>query len=136
MEQAVLEQVEVLIRIGRTVDQAAAQLQRAGIDQSLIERAIEFRRELAKVQREQTFEGGALLDPELVGAPWYTGTSENDVFWPKLERTLRSDPSWSPAVGSIDVASHDIVGLLQDPHSPAIKTRGLVIGHVQSGKTA
>jgi hypothetical protein len=136
MEEAILEQLEVLVRLGRPVDQAAQQLRRMGIHDELIARAVEFRAELAKVQREQTLNAGALWDPEMVGPPWYTGRTGNDLFWPKLEELLLADPSWAGAVDSLDNASHDIVGLLQDPHSPRINTRGLVIGHVQSGKTA
>ena len=59
-----------------------------------------------------------------------------DVFWPQLKANLEADPSWVAAVPSLDEASTDIVGLLADPHSPTIRTRGLVLGFVQSGKTA
>src|SRR4051794_32194028 len=116
MEQTILEQLEMLIRMGRSAEYAAEQLQKMGVDAGLIARAVGFREELALIQREQTIDSGALFDPEVVGAPWYTGTSELDVFWPKLEQALRGDPAWSAAVPSIDAASHDIVGLLQDPH--------------------
>lgn len=135
-EKAVLEQLETLIRLGRSMHAAAEQLARMGIAPSVIAKVVEFRTELAKVQREHTLDEAALFDPEMVGAPWYTGRNANDVFWPKLETTLLADPAWSGAVPSLDTASHDIVGLLQDPHSRLINSRGLVIGHVQSGKTA
>ena len=58
------------------------------------------------------------------------------MFWPDLQANLEADPSWVDAVPSLDEASTDIVGLLADPHSPSIRTRGLVLGFVQSGKTA
>lgn len=136
MEQAVLEQLEMLIRLGRPVQGAAEQLARMGIDELLIARVVEFRTQLAKVQREHTLDEAALFDPEMVGAAWYTGRNPNDVFWPKLEATLLADPGWARAVPSLDAASQDVVGLLQDPHARLINSRGLVIGHVQSGKTA
>lgn len=136
-EQAVLIQLETLVRLGRPVSEAASQLGRMGIASQLVDRVVEFRNELATIQREHKLDHeAALFDPEMVDAPWYTGRNENDVFWPRLETTLMADPGWAAAVTSLDEATHDIVGLLQDPHSPIINTRGLVIGYVQSGKTA
>src|SRR4029078_4930251 len=54
----------------------------------------------------------------------------------KLKATLEADPGWVRAVPALDISSTDVVGLLADPHSSSIRTRGLVLGHVQSGKTA
>jgi hypothetical protein len=136
ISRAVLEQLETLIRLGRSVADAAAQLERMGIDADLIYLVVQFRRQLAASQRSRTVDEGALFDPELVGTAWYTGTNSNDVFWPRLKSTLLADPRWADAVRGLDQASHEIVSLLADPHSPQIRTRGLVMGHVQSGKTA
>lgn len=137
MEQAVLEQLEMLLRQNRSVDDAVGQLARMGIDTSLLSRIVTYRTDLASAQRSRIVtDGRALFDPELVGAPWYTGSSENDVFWPRLRDTLMTSEGWAGAVPSLDESSHDIVSLLQNPHLPQINTRGLVVGHVQSGKTA
>jgi hypothetical protein len=135
-EHAVLGQIEALIRQGRSEDEAAKTLRviLAG-ENELIERVVEFRHEIAE-QRRTIAENNALFDPEDGGGAWYTGPSPMDVFWPDLEAGLLADPSWVDAVPSLDEASTDIVGLLADPHSPSIRTRGLVLGFVQSGKTA
>lgn len=135
-EHAVLGQIESLIRQGRSETEAANTLRviLAGDDQ-LIDRVVEFRRQIAE-QRRTIAGNNAIFDPEDEGAAWYGGPSPMDVFWPDLKASLLADPSWTDAVPSLDEASTDIVGLLADPHSPSIRTRGLVLGFVQSGKTA
>src|ERR1700735_2465689 len=55
---------------------------------------------------------------------------------PFVKAPLWPDPSWEAAVPSLDGTSTNVVGLLDDPHSPKIDTRGLVLGYVPSGKTA
>lgn len=134
-ERAALDQIEMLIRQGRAEDDAADTLRVLLNDDALVDRVLSFRREIAESRR--TLVGDrALFDPEEESEPWYTGPSEHDVFWPTLKAALESDPSWVDAVPSLDTASTDIVGLLTDPHSETIRTRGLVLGFVQSGKTA
>ncbi len=69
---------------------------------------------------------------------WYTGPRDGDRFWPALEKTLRSGPRpWSDeAVRSLDESSTRVVGLLDHPSSDKFRSMGLVLGYVQSGKTA
>ncbi|MFI7596623.1 Z1 domain-containing protein [Actinoplanes sp. NPDC049681] len=69
---------------------------------------------------------------------WYTGPREGDRFWPSLERTLRSGPRpWSDqAIGALDDSSTKVVGLLDHPERETFRSIGLVLGYVQSGKTA
>ncbi len=65
----------------------------------------------------------------------------DDIDWTytnAYEEFLRED-GWPPAmVGSLSDVTGRILGLLQDPRSEGTtwSRRGLVIGHVQSGKTA
>lgn len=131
-----LEQLELLIRQGRSEAQAAATL---GVilpgQDELLARVVAFRHEIAEQRRTMAW-NNAIFDPEDDGGPWYGGPTSMDVFWPKLKANLEADPSWIEAVPSLNEASTDIVGLLADPHSPTIRTRGLVLGFVQSGKTA
>ena len=106
------------------------------MSRELLERVLTARRVIAEQMRSIAWDDGGLFDPQDSGPPWYLGPGEHDVFWPKLRTTLEGDPGWASAVESIDQSSTDIVGLLADPHTKIIKTRGLVVGHVQSGKTA
>lgn len=69
---------------------------------------------------------------------WYTGPIE-DGIWSKLKAYYLSPTgkNW-PAddIRSIDTASSEVVSLLDAPRRDRFSTRGLVVGYVQSGKTA
>lgn len=67
--------------------------------------------------------------------PWYTGPAEDDVTWPAYRAHLESRLP-DHAVSSIDGSTSKILALMQPPGLGEISTRGLVLGHVQSGKTA
>ena len=68
---------------------------------------------------------------------WYRGPQVGDVFWPALQTYLLSDKGWDDlTVQSIDDASTKVVAHLDYPHLPEFSTKGLVLGYVQSGKTA
>jgi hypothetical protein len=136
-ERRVLENFELLLRQNKTEDQAAGQLVGMGIDSRLVDRVLDARHDIAEGIRNRSMsEGNLSFDPELIGSAWYAGTSDLDIYWPTLENALTLDAGWAAAVPSLDTSSHDIVGMLHDPHQPLISTRGLVVGHVQSGKTA
>lgn len=58
-------------------------------------------------------------------------------FWPTLRQHLLTRRGWSQtAVRSLDDASDQVLGRLALPEAPSFDVRGLVIGFVQSGKTA
>lgn len=134
-EQATLNTLEMFIRNGLNLKAAAQRLLDMGLDPSHVSRVADIRSELAE-KRRFLAQDRALSDLEDAPRAWYTGPSEDDVFWPSLKELMQDDPKWAPAVDSLDSSSTDIVSLLADPHSPEIRTRGLVVGHVQSGKTA
>ncbi len=71
---------------------------------------------------------------------WYFGPRESDLHWPAVKSYLLNEKKWpEPDVASIDDASNEVVSLLENPRDPAkpqFSCRGLVVGHVQSGKTA
>lgn len=60
------------------------------------------------------------------------------VYWPRLRQHLLESKGWSqPAVRSIDDATDRILGALEAPSgNREFDRRGLVVGYVQSGKTA
>jgi hypothetical protein len=68
-------------------------------------------------------------------AGWYTGPEEGDEFWPRLREKLESS-GMREVVDEIDTASTKVVAHLADPHIRNLKKLGLVVGYVQSGKTA
>ena len=68
---------------------------------------------------------------------WYTGPSSADQHWPALESYLRMKKQWDEeTVDSIDKTSGEIVSLLSNPARDEFRCRGLVVGYIQSGKTA
>src|SRR5262245_35268094 len=58
--------------------------------------------------------------------------------WARLEMTLRADPRWGrQQVDSVAAESLRVLRHLPDPRTNApFQGRGLVVGYVQSGKTA
>jgi hypothetical protein len=81
------------------------------------------------------------LRPNSVHKPrrpeWYEGSSATDLHWPSLKAFLLQRRRWSEAtVGAIDEISAEVTGMLEDPSQSSFSGRGLVVGHVQSGKTA
>jgi hypothetical protein len=71
--------------------------------------------------------------------PWYTpeGAAARSFYWTSYEQKLR-DKGWSDAaIASLDEASRAVVERLSNPEQPAARqAKGLVVGYVQSGKTA
>jgi hypothetical protein len=67
---------------------------------------------------------------------WYAGPDAQARAWPALKRRLSEVLNRSEEeIGVVDKDSTAVVSLLSNPGLPEFKTRGLVIGHVQSGKT-
>ncbi len=64
----------------------------------------------------------------------------NGYHWPRLRNWLRDDRSWSLSMlDSLDRSSDSVLSHLEDPRTSgpsAFRVTGLVVGRVQSGKTA
>ncbi|MFN7176243.1 MAG: Z1 domain-containing protein [Thermaurantiacus sp.] len=71
---------------------------------------------------------------------WYFGPRPSDLHWPAVKAFLLNEKKWHENdVRGIDDASNEVVSLLENPRNPEraqFSCRGLVVGHVQSGKTA
>lgn len=71
--------------------------------------------------------------------PWYGSerAAARSFYWTAYERKLR-EKGWSEAaIASLDEASRTVVERLSDPEQTAVRqAKGLVVGYVQSGKTA
>lgn len=80
-----------------------------------------------------------LREPLAVGREnavrWYAGPRAGDKNWPAFEKRLRRYLD-ADEVRKIDEASDRVVAMLDHPATPTFRSRGLVIGHVQSGKTS
>lgn len=68
---------------------------------------------------------------------WYAGPKATDRHWPKLQSYLLVRKKWDErTVSRIDRTSTEVVSLLENPAQSTFSGRGLVVGYVQSGKTA
>lgn len=107
-----------------------------GMAGDLVARAVGLYSDLAKGVREVR-EPRVLFDGTRVPQPWYTGPSPKDLYWPTLEHHLASKADWNGIpLESLDRNSSKVVAYLDPPYSREIRTRGLVVGYVQSGKTS
>ena len=89
---------------------------------------------------ERQLEGIEILHRHTVLTPkrqWYRGPRPTDLHWPAVREYLLKVKGWPEAdIQGIDMASNEVVSLLGDPEDEHFSCRGLVVGHVQSGKTA
>ena len=71
---------------------------------------------------------------------WYPpdGLETRAFYWDQYERHLLNGKGWRPdAVAGLDVDTRKIIERISDPtRTAAFPARGLVVGYVQSGKTA
>jgi hypothetical protein len=67
--------------------------------------------------------------------PWYSGPEDGDLHWPALRSKLEAS-RMAPVVPDINRASTKVVAQLANPQAWGLKKLGLVLGYVQSGKTA
>jgi hypothetical protein len=82
-------------------------------------------------------------EPVVIGSTewrrWYTEDRRNDSFyWDSYRGYLIEQRKWNPKnIAALDNASTDVVERLVDPLGKALRpSKGLVVGYVQSGKTA
>ncbi|WP_036559925.1 Z1 domain-containing protein [Nocardia brasiliensis] len=71
--------------------------------------------------------------------PWYTPQSQQGRpwYWPSYEGVLRRKGWSEEAIAGLDLATDRVVERLADPtRFEAYQSKGLVVGYVQSGKTA
>ena len=80
-----------------------------------------------------------ILGTEPIGRRWVDRVGPSDWYhWSRYESCLRANPTWKPhQVESVAAESLRILRRMPDPRSPeGFQGRGLVVGYVQSGKTA
>ena len=81
-----------------------------------------------------------LIDPKMKEKDWYTGSNTSTKsHWTKLTSILLTEKSWDKnMVDDLDESSNVVVSKLANPKNLADENsnRGLVLGYVQSGKTA
>lgn len=132
-DDPVLDMISTLVRGGKTPQDAARTMKASGVSEGAADRALEQLLAMARANRGQD-EPGAIDADDL--EDWYPGPGPDDHFWPGLKKSLR-EKGWGDAVvQSVDHQSTRVVARLASPGREEFDTRGLVLGYVQSGKTA
>lgn len=67
---------------------------------------------------------------------WYFGPLPTHKHWPALNKYLLTKGWARGDLENLDLMSTEIVSLLENPGKEQFSCRGMVVGHVQSGKTA
>lgn len=127
---------QLLLNSRSPIADAAAHLMQCGMSEGLVKAAVEMYE--AKVQQISL-----LKDPPAMydrsHKPWYIGPLDTDIFWPKYKAHLlsMSPAKWDPRdIDDLDTSSTKILSLLRHPYVKEFRVKGLVVGYVQSGKTA
>jgi hypothetical protein len=111
---------------------AAADLRRVGLHDDVVDALVERYEHHVGIVREikapHYMQNGGRIT-------WYTGPRPKDPCWPRLVEQLRETGFEEEMIGSLDDSTTRIVSLLEHPATTDFKTKGLVLGHVQSGKT-
>ena len=105
-----------------------------GVDNDLLNQVKE---EIASELRERI---RRIQDPYILSKSrphWYDEQKHRGVHWPALAGYLESEKGWGEeVVRSVSRSSSRVVSELGDPAETEFDVRGLVVGYVQSGKTA
>lgn len=140
-------QVELLVRgildkLPRVQDLDAAVAEVVqGYELVVPEFATSHAKEIAEARSEvaRQFEAVEILRKHSVvrqRPKWYFGPRPTHRHWPSLKQYLLTKGWDEDDVDAIDEASNEVVSLLENPSQDQFSCRGLVVGHVQSGKTA
>jgi hypothetical protein len=97
----------------------------------------------AREQLDKAFPSASKMDTMIVDPekwePWFDDErrAAHDFYW-RAYRGVLEEKGWDvEAIATLDRSTNEIVSRLADPSaSVGYQTKGLVVGHVQSGKTA
>jgi len=122
------------VQSGDTIGAARALLQDLAPPDQL-ERVVERWRAEVRAPRELT-DPLTMVDPDSLPEMWYRGPQDGqDRFWPMAVAAMQRDEFAEEDIESVDRATTKILSLTQPPGGGSMDCRGLVLGHVQSGKT-
>jgi len=128
--------IDLMKVYGKTYDQAVATLYNQLKDE-FATKVLDHWNEMVRLAAEPT-DGLSLVKGIGAAEPWYAGPRANDVYWPSLRSHLieHSTSPWTrDDVDALDRASTVVLASCRSPWDSTSSGRGLVVGHVQSGKT-
>ncbi len=127
-----VDRINDSVRAGRSPEQAYKELCKMFFSDQVKPALAKFEEMTGRIRtlkEPTTLQERGLLD-------WYSGPTDKDLYWPSLYRSLHQRDWDRETIASLDEASTRVVSLLQPSSLGKVNTRGLVIGYVQSGKTA
>jgi len=133
-------QVEAYVRIARTImDATKCSIEEASNNPAIPE---EYRVQVRAVLEHERLI--VVRDPSMVEnrdrdhIKWLHNVDRNDwYYWPRLRSYLIDQKGWAiETVREIDKATDKILAAMENPLRPEFDTKALVVGYVQSGKTA
>lgn len=93
--------------------------------------------ELIAAYPDQIRRGAHLIESDEPWDLWYPRENQKSIYWDQYVKVLRDKNFDDDAIDNLDEATSKIVGRLADPtRSSPYQSKGLVVGYVQSGKTA
>lgn len=104
-------------------------------DIDLVISQIESERHEQIQNRTKLTEVGTSRKLDILEYGWYSGVSQQHGVWGWLKSSMESGPL-RDALPQIDNSTEEIVASIAEPHVVDDRRLGLVIGNVQSGKTA
>lgn len=115
-----------------TPSQAAARLRSYRVPDDVVDALVErYEQHVSKIREV----GHPPVIQEGGRVAWYAGPRQSDHCWPKLVDRLNAELGDRESVGAVDQSTSRIVSLLEHPATVEFTTKGLVLGHVQAGKT-
>lgn len=94
-------------------------------------------RAVARIEelRQKNLRADDVINNPATRQQWYLGPQHRDVCWPRYCETLKkAGRGWM--IPALDGKTTSITALLSDPSLLGVRRKGLVVGNVQSGKTA
>lgn len=124
-------------KLGSNADDIKAYLRKSGIDEGTVSSLLKrYFKELEAMQQDDVLTESKDVEN------WYGGALEGmSSHWGRLKGILLEKKNWSPEmIESLDAGSTSVMSKLADPKvaaaGGAAHVKGLVLGYVQSGKTA
>lgn len=121
---------------GHTVEKACARLARLGVQQELLDYArAGFEQAIGVISSGK--KPTTIVSPHGV-RKWYAGPRPDDLYWGEFKKQVAAslpEESLEDALRDIDQATSRILNLAGAPGDQTIRSKGLVLGYVQSGKT-
>jgi len=127
--------IKGLIQSGRTIPEVRSELRSKGLADEIIDEALS----LCIQELDYNNQASVLVEEVKKKDVWYFGPNQSSSsHWGKLSSILKVKKGWSDEMlASLNEDSNAVVANLSNPKSTEInKSKGLVLGYVQSGKTA